>query len=235
VFGRFTPQARQVVVLAQDDARILDHNYKGSEHILLGLLREEEGIGGRVLESLGIAADPVRAQVLEICPPGQVIASSGQLPFTPRSKKVLELTTSEALSLGHNYIGTEHIQLGLVRENGGVAARVLLDLGADAEKIRNEVIRMIPDPGAPPPRRTSAVDKGTAQAMIASVPRTHIRVDASARVRKLLMVAAARALDDGRLEIDVRDLLLALTDDEQTALLCSQIAGAQAQPAASRE
>src|SRR4249919_2044701 len=115
VFERFTERARQVVVLAQDEARALKHNYIGTEHILLGLLREEEGLAARVLESLDI--------------------------------KVVELALREALSLGHNYIGTEHILLGLVRENEGVAARILLDFDADAEKIRNEIIRMLSGPG----------------------------------------------------------------------------------------
>src|ERR687886_588959 len=130
VFERFTERARQVVVLAQDEARALKHNYIGTEHILLGLLREEE----------------VRAQVARIVGQGDEV-TSGQIPFTPRAKKVLELALREALSLGHNYIGTEHILLGLVRENEGVAARILLDFDADAEKIRNEIIRMLSGPG----------------------------------------------------------------------------------------
>ncbi len=134
------------MVLAQEEARTLKHNYIGTEHILLGLLREEEGLAARVLESLDITVERVRAQVVRIVGSGEEV-TSGQIPFTPRAKKVLELALREALSLGHNYIGTEHILLGLVRENEGVAARILLDFDADSEKIRNEVIRMLSGPG----------------------------------------------------------------------------------------
>ncbi len=147
MFERFTERARQVVVLAQEEARQLKHNYIGTEHILLGLLREEEGLAARVLESLDITVERVRAQVVRIVGSGEEV-TSGQIPFTPRAKKVLELALREALSLGHNYIGTEHILLGLVRENEGVAARILLDFDADSEKIRNEVIRMLSGPGS---------------------------------------------------------------------------------------
>src|SRR5437762_6202364 len=146
MFERFTERARQVVVLAQEEARTLKHNYIGTEHILLGLLREEEGLAARVLESLDITVERVRAQVVRIVGSGEEV-TSGQIPFTPRAKKVLELALREALSLGHNYIGTEHILLGLVRENEGVAARILLGFDADSEKIRNEVIRMLSGPG----------------------------------------------------------------------------------------
>jgi ATP-dependent Clp protease ATP-binding subunit ClpC len=142
VFERFTERARQSVVLAQDEARALKHNYIGTEHILLGVLREEEGLAARVLESLGITVEEVRVLVARIVGQGDEV-TTGQIPFTPRAKKVLELSLREALELGHNYIGTEHVLLGLVRENEGVAARILLDFGADAEKIRNEVIRAL--------------------------------------------------------------------------------------------
>ena len=150
MFERFTERARQVVVLAQEEARTLKHNYIGTEHILLGLLREEEGLAARVLESLDITVERVRAQVVRIVGSGEEV-TSGQIPFTPRAKKVLELALREALSLGHNYIGTEHILLGLVRENEGVAARILLDFDADSDKIRNEVIRMLSGPRRAPP------------------------------------------------------------------------------------
>ena len=158
MFERFTERARQVVVLAQDEARALKHNYIGTEHILLGLLREEEGLAARVLEQLDITVEEVRAQVARIVGQGDEV-TTGQIPFTPRAKKVLELALREALSLGHNYIGTEHILLGLVRENEGVAARILLDFDADAEKIRNEIIRMLSGPG----RRQSGQPGGAAQ------------------------------------------------------------------------
>src|ERR671929_107061 len=159
MFERFTERARQVVVLAQEEARTLKHNYIGTEHILLGLLREEEGLAARVLESLDITVERVRAQVVRIVGSGEEV-TSGQIPFTPRAKKVLELALREALSLGHNYIGTEHILLGLVRENEGVAARILLDFDADSEKIRNEVIRMLSGPGG---RQRSGGGGGGAQ------------------------------------------------------------------------
>jgi ATP-dependent Clp protease ATP-binding subunit ClpA len=142
VFERFTERARQVVVLAQDEARTLRHNYIGTEHILLGLLREEEGLAARVLESLDVSLEEVRSYVAQIVGQGDEI-TTGQIPFTPRAKKVLELSLREALAIGHNYIGTEHILLGLARENEGVAARILLEFDADAETIRSEVIRML--------------------------------------------------------------------------------------------
>jgi ATP-dependent Clp protease ATP-binding subunit ClpC len=159
VFERFTERARQVVVLAQDEARALKHNYIGTEHILLGLLREEEGLAARVLEQLDITVEEVRAQVAHIVGQGDEV-TTGQIPFTPRAKKVLELALREALSLGHNYIGTEHILLGLVRENEGVAARILLDFDADAEKIRNEIIRMLSGPGRRQSGQAGAAGQG---------------------------------------------------------------------------
>jgi ATP-dependent Clp protease ATP-binding subunit ClpC len=143
MFERFTERARQVVVLAQDEARALRHNYIGTEHLLLGLLREEEGIAARVLGELGVTVDEVRAQVGRIVGQGDEEVDTGQIPFTPRAKKVLELALREAQALGHQYIGTEHVLLGLVRENSGVAARILLDFGADAERIRNEIIGLL--------------------------------------------------------------------------------------------
>ena len=142
MFERFTERARQVVVLAQEEARTLKHNYIGTEHILLGLLREEEGLAARVLESLEITVERVRAQVVRIVGSGEEV-TSGQIPFTPRAKKVLELALREALSLGHNYIGTEHILLGLIREGEGVAAQVLVKLGADLSRVRQQVIQLL--------------------------------------------------------------------------------------------
>jgi len=148
VFERFTERARQVVVLAQDEARALKHNYIGTEHLLLGLLREEEGLGARTLENLGIVIEPVRAQVARIVGLGDE-AATGQIPFTPRAKRVLELALREGLALGHNHIGTEHLLLGLAREGDGVAMRLLVDLGVDAEKIREAVIQALGgDPSA---------------------------------------------------------------------------------------
>jgi ATP-dependent Clp protease ATP-binding subunit ClpC len=156
MFERFTERARQVVVLAQDEARALKHNYIGTEHILLGLLREEEDLAARVLESLDITVEEVRAQVARIVGQGDEV-TTGQIPFTPRAKKVLELAQREALSLGHHYIGPEHILLGLVRENDGVGARILLDLDADADKVRDEIIRMLSGSGSGPASAHSIV------------------------------------------------------------------------------
>jgi len=142
MFERFTERARKVVVLAQEEARHFNHNYIGTEHLLLGLLREDEGVAARALGSLNVTLDEVREQVESIVGYGEE-GTGGQAPFTPRSKKVLELALREALQLGHNYIGTEHILLGLVRESEGVAARVLSNLGVDPDKVRREVVRML--------------------------------------------------------------------------------------------
>ena len=154
MFERFTERSPQVVVLAQEEARTLKHSYIGTEHILLGLLREEEGPAARVLESLGLAVERVRAQVVRIVGYGGAV-TSGQIPFTPRAKKALELALREALSLGHNCIDTEHILLGLLDVHEGVAARVLLDFDADSEKIRNKVIRMLSGYDVAPAPRAS--------------------------------------------------------------------------------
>ena len=142
MFERFTDRARRVVVLAQEEASMLNHNYIGTEHILLGLIHEGEGVAAKALESLGISLEAVRAQVEEIIGQGQQ-APSGHIPFTPRAKKVLELSLREALQLGHNYIGTEHILLGLIREGEGVAAQVLVKLGADLNRVRQQVIQLL--------------------------------------------------------------------------------------------
>ncbi|HEX7405563.1 MAG TPA: ATP-dependent Clp protease ATP-binding subunit [Candidatus Nanopelagicaceae bacterium] len=142
MFERFTDRARRVVVLAQEEARMLNHNYIGTEHILLGLIHEGEGVAAKALESLGISLEAVRQQVEEIIGQGQQ-APSGHIPFTPRAKKVLELSLREALQLGHNYIGTEHILLGLIREGEGVAAQVLMKLGADLPRVRQQVIQLL--------------------------------------------------------------------------------------------
>jgi ATP-dependent Clp protease ATP-binding subunit ClpC len=142
MFERFTDRARRVVVLAQEEARMLDHDYIGTEHILLGLIREGDGYAARSLESLGISLDAVRQQVQEIIGRGQQ-APSGHIPFTPRAKKVLELSLRESLQLGHNYIGTEHMLLGLLREGDGVAAQVLVRLGADLDRVREQVIQLL--------------------------------------------------------------------------------------------
>ena len=142
MFQRFSDRARRVVVLAQEEARMLNHNYIGTEHILLGLIQEGEGVAAKALESMGISLEAVRDQVEEIIGRGSS-APTGHIPFTPRAKKVLELSLREALQLGHNYIGTEHILLGLIREGEGVAAQVLTKLGADLDRVRNQVVQLL--------------------------------------------------------------------------------------------
>ncbi|MBW3588618.1 MAG: ATP-dependent Clp protease ATP-binding subunit [Actinobacteria bacterium] len=148
MFERFTDRARRVVVLAQEEARLLHHNYIGTEHILLGLISEGEGVAAKALESLGVSLEMVRAQVEEIIGTGSS-SPQGHIPFTPRAKKVLELSLREALQLGHNYIGTEHILLGLIREGEGVAAQVLQKLGADLGRVRHQVIQLLSGYGTP--------------------------------------------------------------------------------------
>ena len=150
MFERFTDRARRVAVLAQEEARMLRHDHIGTEHILLGLIREGEGVAAKALESLGISLEAVRQHVGGITGQGQQ-APSGHIPFTPRAKKVLELSLREALQLGHNYIGTEHILLGLIREGEGVAAQVLVKLGADPSRVRQQVIQLLAgSPGKEP-------------------------------------------------------------------------------------
>jgi len=160
MFERFTDRARRVVVLAQEEARMLNHNYIGTEHILLGLIHEGEGVAAKALESLGISLEGVRQQVEEIIGQGQQ-APSGHIPFTPRAKKVLELSLREALQLGHNYIGTEHILLGLIREGEGVAAQVLVKLGADLNRVRQQVIQLLSGYQGKEPAAAGAAGEGT--------------------------------------------------------------------------
>jgi ATP-dependent Clp protease ATP-binding subunit ClpC len=143
MFQRFTDRARRVVVLSQEEARQLDHNYIGTEHILLGLIREGNGVGAKALEALGADLEAVRDEVEEIIGRGTQAPAAGHIPFTPRAKTVLELSLSESQALGHTYIGTEHILLGLIREGEGVAAQVLTRLGADLESARRQTTRLL--------------------------------------------------------------------------------------------
>jgi ATP-dependent Clp protease ATP-binding subunit ClpA len=142
MFERFTDRARRSLFLSQEEARRLNHNYVGTEHLLLGLVSEGQGVAAKALESLGISLEAVRAQVEEIIGQGQT-APRGHIPFNPRAKKVLELSLREATQLGHNYIGTEHLLLGLLREGEGVAAQVLVKLGADLSRVRQQVIQLL--------------------------------------------------------------------------------------------
>jgi len=163
MFERFTDRARRVVVLAQEEAKMLNHNYIGTEHILLGLIHEGEGVAAKALESLGISLDAVREQVQDIIGQGQQ-QPTGHIPFTPRAKKVLELSLREALQLGHNYIGTEHILLGLIREGEGVAAQVLVKLGADLNRVRQQVIQLLSGYQGKEQVQVGGNDQNTAQA-----------------------------------------------------------------------
>jgi ATP-dependent Clp protease ATP-binding subunit ClpC len=205
VFERFTERARQAIVLAQEEARTLGHNYIGTEHLLLGLLRVEEGLAARVLESLGISLEGVRAQIARMVGSTQDEVTEGQIPFTPRSKRVLEISLREGLALGHTYIGTEHLLLGLVRDNEGLATRILLHFDVDAATVRDAVIRALP-PGA-----------GEGADMAATLRRVG-DVSFSARpdrgLRRLLMAAAGRALTAGRSEFGLEDLM-AVADERE--------------------
>jgi ATP-dependent Clp protease ATP-binding subunit ClpC len=159
LFERFTERSRQVLVLAQDEARHFKHNYIGTEHILLGLLREGDGLAAQVLAGFDVTLDEVRSQVARLVGEGDEIAS-GQIPFTPRAKKVLELALREALQLQSSFIGTEHLLLGIARENQGVAARILLDFDVDADKIRKSVEDALGGRAARPRRAPQPVDEG---------------------------------------------------------------------------
>ena len=162
MFERFTDRARRVVVLAQEEARMLNHAHIGTEHLLLGLVHEGQGVAARALEALGISLEAVRREVEEIIGQGER-PLSGHIPFTPRAKKVLELSLRESNELGHEYIGTEHILLGLVREGEGVAAQVLVKMGADLDRVRQQVIELLHSRGGERPpsgRRVRARSAG---------------------------------------------------------------------------
>ena len=173
MFERFTDRARRVVVLAQEEARLLNHNYIGTEHILLGLIHEGEGVAYLALTELGISLDAVRAQVEAEIGQGSE-APGGHIPFTPRAKKVLELSLREALQLGHNYIGTEHILLGLIREGEGVAAQVLVGLGAGLDRVRQQVVQLLANAGASQAEQVAAgpsrIRQQAVTAMVAGGP-----------------------------------------------------------------
>ena len=189
MFERFTDRARRVVVLAQEEARLLNHNYIGTEHILLGLIHEGEGVAAQALESLKISLDSVRKEVESIIGSGSS-APSGHIPFTPRAKKILELSLREALKLKHNYIGTEHILLGLLREGEGVAAQVLVKLGAGLPRVREQVIQLL-----------EASDEATASAWITEPEGTVVvsdRVNVFSRGPLEATVGYSRAVRVGR-------------------------------------
>jgi ATP-dependent Clp protease ATP-binding subunit ClpC len=218
VFEGFTERARQVVVYAQEEVRGLGHDHIGTEHILLGLLRQQEGLAARVLEHLGVTVERVREQVVRIGGSGEEELTSGRIPFTPRAKWVLEMALREALGLGQNLINTEHILLGLVRENDdGVASRILLDLDVEPERIRNEVIRMVGahrgQPGEGERTVPAVTGRGGATASVLS----------SAAVAPLMALAASQAHAHGSSEIKPVHVLDALTRDTQAAELLVEL------------
>ncbi len=210
MFERFTERARQIVALAQEEARTLKHDHIGAEHLLLGLLREQDGMGAKVLESFDITVERVRGEVVRIVGVGDH-AGTGQMPFTPDAKRILEVATEEARSLGHSYVGTEHILLALVTLGEGVSTRILVDCNAQPDRVRAEVIRLLSGASARREQRPPGAPAASANGF-----EEWIRVGSGAGLRRLLMVAAARALDDGREAVQPRDVLLALTRDQQT-------------------
>ena len=207
-----------MITNARDAARAHNHNYLGTEHILLGALRTP-GIAAEVLQSLGITAEHVDAKVVELVRRGEAtgppMPPNARAPFTPRGKKVLDLSHREALSLGDRYVDTEHMLLGFARENDGIAARILLESGADYQTIRNELLRRFPRSrvlGVVVPERAAETSFGAS-----------IRIGPTRQLRRVLMAAAARALDDERTEITAEDLLLALTHDDTIAPLLADL------------
>ena len=227
LFERFTERARQVVVLAREEACRLRHPYIGTEHILLGLLREKDGLGARTLTSCGLTLEQARAEIARIVGIGDEDVT-GQIPFTAHGTRVLELSLDEALGLGHNYIGTEHILLGLVRQSEGVGFQVLVDLDADPEKIRAHIIRMVSgpvhsrDPGERGPNVKVLGPERTGVAFTgpAGVARGIAR---SPQVQRLTTQAVAYAAEDSRSVVDIPDVLLALTSDPENASLLSEL------------
>ena len=217
MFERFTERSRQVVVYAQEEVRGLGHDHIGTEHILLGLLRQQEGLAARVLEHLGLTLERVREQVVRIVGTGEHDLASRQIPFTPRAQRVLEMSLREALSLGETFINTEHILLGLVRANDGVASRILLDLDVEPERIRNEVIRMVGahrgQPGEGERSVPAVIRRGEATASVLS----------SAALSPLMALAASQAHAHGSSEIEPIHVLDALTRDTQAAALLAEL------------
>ena len=181
MFERFTDRARRVVVLAQEESRLLSHNYIGTEHLLLGLLAEQEGVAARALESLNVTLEAAREQVLEIIGPGQP-QPSGHIPFTPRAKKILELSLREALTMGSEVIDTEHLLLGLIDEGDGVGAQILQRLGATAQAVREAVARL----SNAEPEAGVVTGPGSEPRAVSVGRRVLIRVDALTEVTDLL-------------------------------------------------
>ena len=213
VFERFTERARQVVVLAQEEARTLKHGHIGTEHILLGLLRQPEEVAAQALESFDITLERARAAVVRIVGIGEEPVA-GEMPFTPRAKKALELALQECRGLGHKLIGTEHILLGVVSVADGPTAQILRDFEVTPEAIRVKALELIgraaPSAIGPPSLPIGRVEDW-------------FRVGPGTGARRLLMRAAARALDEGRSQIEPRDILIALARDEQMGPVLAEL------------
>jgi ATP-dependent Clp protease ATP-binding subunit ClpC len=218
LFERFTERARQVVVLAQDEARTLKHDHVGTEHLLLGLTRETRGVAARALAALDVTLERSRGEVVRIVGVGDH-DPSGQIPFTPDAKRVLEQSLHEALVLGHNYIGTEHILLGLTSLREGPSVRILADMNVTPEAIRAETLRLV----APTPSQPAPAEAGRPAPPVPRASEEWFHVGPGSGARRLLMLAAARALDDGRSLIEPTDVLLAMTRDEVTGPLLAEL------------
>lgn len=223
LFERFTEHARQVVVLAQEEARTFKHDHIGTEHLLLGLLRTHDGIGADMLKSLEVTLERVRGEVVRIVGVGDE-ASGAQIPFTPDAKRVLERALQESLGLGHSFIGTDHILLGLVSFDGGPSERILRDCGIEPEQLHRGIIERLSASSQAHARATPGVQAVTGGAD----PYAPFRVGPGARLRRVLMLAGARALQEGRTEIEPRDVLLALTGDEQLGPLLADLGADEA-------
>jgi ATP-dependent Clp protease ATP-binding subunit ClpC len=216
LFERFTERARQVVVLAQAEARTLKHDHIGTEHLLLGLVREDKGVAAHALGSLDVTLDRTRGEVVRIVGVGDH-DPSGQTPFTAASKRVLERALHEALVLGHNYIGTEHILLGLISLSEGPSVQILADMNLTPDAIRATTLQLVG------PRESAPAEEGPQARPAPRAGDEWFHVGPGSGARRLLMLAAARALDDGRSLIEPTDLLLALTRDEQTRPLLAEL------------
>ncbi len=221
MFEGFTERGREVVTLAQDEAMTLRHDHIGTEHLLLGLLREHEGLAAQVLHSFNITLERARGEVVRIVGVGTTALTAGHTPpFTPSAKRVLEQASHEQRDLGHNYVGTEHLLLALLTLGEGVPIRILLDCDAKPEQIRQAVIRAL---SGNAPRTQAPTAAAGAPPASGNGFEEWIRVGPGAGLRRLLMVAGARALDEGREDIQPRDVLLALTRDEHTGPLLAEL------------
>jgi ATP-dependent Clp protease ATP-binding subunit ClpA len=222
LFERFTEHARQVVVLAQEEARTFKHDHVGPEHLLLGLLRTHDGVGVGMLESLDVAVERVRGEVVRVVGLGNQSAPA-QISFTPEARRILERSLQESLGLGHTFIGTDHILLGLLADDTGPSATILRDCGVEPEQLHRGLIERL-SASHPQARATPGVQAIAGPAD----PYSPFRVGPSARMRRVLMMAGARALQDARQQIEPQDVLLALTQDEQLGSLLADLGADEA-------